>query len=572
MTTSTPSLAQVLMVLRTDYPAVTDDLLHGNRAFWIGSGISKGKVDDLNDVLRKVLTYLRDTAISPHDENADACRTALLEILNEYLKDEVVPATANLAAWKVPTNLSSLVNQYASVMDTHVPNCAPDFLLWDAVDVRTTFANPSIEPGVAHYLIALLLSEGLVEDLVSANWDGLLEKALTNLSCGRSAVRVGMSNESIRGVFDPPHLFKIHGCAVKARDEPAKYREFLVASKSQIHKWKTDERYETLRRRVASLVADRRTIFLGLSVQDGNLLDLFQGVAASAEWPWDSDNPPLLFAEPDVGANQTTALRVSYGHAYTANTDEVRERSVVGWYAAPLLAALLVDAMKGKLALLIRRSATEFNLSPATIAAAEVGIESFEAALVSGVGSDFNALVHSFRSGLSELMRRHYGPDVCGVDGYVPVSAFGQSTLENSDRPLLDRTSRLALVLGLIGVAASDLGLPIELETSEADTQGTLVLGKMSSSGADATRIVVVRDEEAADAVVRSSFWNETGAGTTMIRLSAPTRSFRRGASMALGEERDPGNQRREVWISNFGLGSDDMVSIQRALCQEVGI
>ena len=55
-------------------------LRRGQYAFWLGSGISRDRVDDLKGVIARVLTHLRDR-IDAGNANC-VYRTALLEALD----------------------------------------------------------------------------------------------------------------------------------------------------------------------------------------------------------------------------------------------------------------------------------------------------------------------------------------------------------------------------------------------------------------------------------------------------------------------------------------------------------
>ena len=67
------------------------------------------------------------------------------------------------------------------MLDIPVPGEGPDFLLWEALGVVATYADPTVEPDSEHLCIAGLIAEGAALTIVSANWDGLIEKAVAEL-------------------------------------------------------------------------------------------------------------------------------------------------------------------------------------------------------------------------------------------------------------------------------------------------------------------------------------------------------------------------------------------------------
>ena len=99
-----------------------------------------------------------------------------------------------------------------------------------------TYANPSTTPDAEHLCIALLVAEGVASDIASANWDGLLEKAVSELGNG-AALTVIVRPEDTRGAQARSRLYKFHGCAVRARDDAPNYRNKLVARHQQINRW-----------------------------------------------------------------------------------------------------------------------------------------------------------------------------------------------------------------------------------------------------------------------------------------------------------------------------------------------
>ncbi len=76
------------------------------------------------------------------------------------------------------TIVNRLLNKYSAFLDIRIDGESPDHLMWDVADVAGTFGNTALQPDCEHLCIALLAIEGCLPEIASANWDGLLEKAV----------------------------------------------------------------------------------------------------------------------------------------------------------------------------------------------------------------------------------------------------------------------------------------------------------------------------------------------------------------------------------------------------------
>jgi hypothetical protein len=126
-----------------------------------------------------------------------------------------------------------LVGNYARVLQVSVDGEEPDFILWNGVDVATTYADPTTPPDAEHLCVALLAMEGVVSEIASANWDDLVERAVSEVSNGTVALPVCVIPEDTRGIPSGPRLYKFHGCAARAKNDPTRFRSKLIARQSQ---------------------------------------------------------------------------------------------------------------------------------------------------------------------------------------------------------------------------------------------------------------------------------------------------------------------------------------------------
>lgn len=174
------SIADALAHLRARSPTLLEDISAVDRVLWVGSGVSYGQVPGLEVLLRRVLEFLQER-IDGTPVGADF-REALEQIVRDHLPGELAAFQAEPTEWTIPTDLKGLVNSYSTILGTEVGEHPHDYLLWDAVNVRETYGAPSLEPGAQHRLIAYLVHEGLVEEIVTTNWDGLIERAVEESS------------------------------------------------------------------------------------------------------------------------------------------------------------------------------------------------------------------------------------------------------------------------------------------------------------------------------------------------------------------------------------------------------
>ena len=153
----------------------------GQYVLWLGSGISRDRVPNVYALLERVVESLR-VSINPEVKSCPY-RSAFDQVLAHasLTADEraTVDTAVPFADWSLRERITGvLANQYSKVLDVRVEGKAKDYLVWEVLDVPQTYGSADIEPDVEHYCIALLMLEGLVDSAVTANWDGLVERAL----------------------------------------------------------------------------------------------------------------------------------------------------------------------------------------------------------------------------------------------------------------------------------------------------------------------------------------------------------------------------------------------------------
>ena len=92
------------------------------------------------------------------------------------------------------------MDKYSRVLDIRIAGTDADFILWEAIDIRQAFEHPA-PPAAEHLCIAVLILEGAVQAIASANWDGFIEAAVERLSNGVPGVmQVVVDPNQLRGL------------------------------------------------------------------------------------------------------------------------------------------------------------------------------------------------------------------------------------------------------------------------------------------------------------------------------------------------------------------------------------
>lgn len=351
---SASTVAGVLENFGTSFSAFSTAFNGGQYVLWLGSGISRDRVKNVSELLSSVVEHLRANI----DISNDDCgyRSALNDVLRLAALQREELDTLNFStvftSWPLHDRIvSTLVTNYSQVLDVPVGDSNPDdYLVWTALDVPNTYGAPDLVPDVEHYCIAILMLEGLVSSAVTANWDGLLEKALGELTPAfESRVRVVVKPEDFRIAGPLIEVIKIHGCAVRARDNEDEYRRLLIARESQISSWTQQSENLLMLKQLESLYTKHLTLMLGLSAQDANLHTVFAGAIRDLARPWPASPPPVVLSEEQLGSYHRNLLKITYGSSYQGNADPIVQSALLGAYGKPTLLALVLASLTEKL-------------------------------------------------------------------------------------------------------------------------------------------------------------------------------------------------------------------------------
>jgi hypothetical protein len=358
---SMPSIAavpltvrQTLELLDGDFANLSIHFEESGYALWLGSGISFGRMRKLTDIIRDTLSFLQ-TNIDPADPTCRfrAALVRALLLVKSALEVDAMDLSQTVNHWpSIDGLLSLLTTKYADLLEVMVEGEDDDFLLWNGVRVVDSFADPTIEPDAEHLCIAILALEGLLPEIMSANWDGLIEKAASQLSGGANLVNVCVLPQDVRQAGFRVQLYKFHGCAVLAGQDEAKYRPLLIARKSQIDDW--DKDHPVYVQGLVHIATSKATLMIGLSAQDSNIRSVFGRAREHLNWPWPGTFPAIAFSQTELGADQIVLLKSVYKNIWApGNRDQIQAESVVPTYAKQILLALVLRVLSGKLSLLL---------------------------------------------------------------------------------------------------------------------------------------------------------------------------------------------------------------------------
>lgn len=454
-TAATITVRQVLDLLDNEFALVAATVARRGFAFWVGSGISLGRAPSVGAMLERALEHLR-RKIEPGNPGC-RYRHALDEAIRlSDLSDAeraAIPFGEPFDAWPQKSALiRSLWDCYASVLDIRVEGKADDYMLWKAVDVRAAFAmlnNPDCE----HLSIAILIMEGAIADVASANWDGLIELAVERLSGGRRLLQVVVDPAHLR---DPParaRLIKFHGCAIHACDDPATYRAFLTATRPQVTNWPHNSKLDALRTVLRGVATNSRTLMIGLSLQDTNLQDLFAVARRENAWPWPPAPPPQahVFCEDRIGIHQSNMLRTVYEGAYGRFRTDIEASALIRAYAQQVLIGLVLYVLCAKLsALAIQGSGARFAGAAADIHSGLRRLRNLAADLAEPERRAFlNTFIDMWSRGMT-MFRTGFLPPA-GSQLYEAITNLSENEMATEPNLAGSGLPELALALSLLG-------------------------------------------------------------------------------------------------------------------------
>jgi SIR2-like domain len=449
------TVVDALALLDGPFAALAEGVSQDRYALWLGSGISLGRVEGLRKLIPRVLDFLQQQ-VAVGDENCPfrVALSAIFDIASLTAAERrSVDVEKPIKEWPgLNAIIARLTSNYARFLETAVDDEEDDYLLWEAVAVAQTYGDPAIEPDAEHLCVAILILEGLASDIPSANWDGLIEKAVDQLALGAPTLVVCVHPNDLRDPDLQARLYKFHGCAIRARTDEARFRPLLVAQQSQINGWIARPENAPLVARLIDIAMSKPTLMVGLSAQDANIQAIFAKAEATMAWPWPSNPPAYAFSADQLGIDQRGLLKNVYRAAYSrATREQVYDSALIRAYAKSLLGALVLDALSLKLCALINLAPG--NLQPAHRAAISLGILRVRDAVAKAAQPNNEAFVrtaigHAARIGAMF----HDGDATAAALAYRPLTARAVQYMASEHMLANTGLREFAVALGLLGL------------------------------------------------------------------------------------------------------------------------
>ena len=415
--------------------------------------------------------------------------------------------------------------------------------------------------------LAILGLEGVISVMASANWDGLIEAAMSQVvEDSAQHLKTVVLQEDLRGNSVPILLLKFHGCAVRARTGGRDYRDALVARQPQITGWAHADDKAAVRAKMLSAAMEKPTFMLGFSAQDTNIQDVFSAVKRAMPWPWPSDPPAVVFAEDQLGPWQKQAVKMTYGDGtVAANRDEIFAASRVRAYAKPLLAALVLDVLARKAWALIR---SVDGLDDADKASLCDGVSALRdaAAVTAGTGGrDFVVRLLAVMARAVSLFRR--GDEPASLSIYEHLTMQPASQVATGPAIDSDGVRELAVCLALLSCGVASAGWRLDVSPTSSGANGVV---RLTEAGGVEHAVFLAVSGHAALELLRGGIAGSGGNDAVIIRCDDPGDPLPRSPSVPPG--RTGATVGAEVAIRQLVRDSSNLDALHRAFCLQAGL
>ncbi len=349
MTQASPN--EVLQIIDTQYPYLVEQIGDGSRILWLGSAISFGTgAPGLSDLLKEGIELLQNKINS--EPVPDPYREALNEVFNGCDLNGI-NLRENISTWNTTERervLKWLWDRYSRFLEIHVPEGE---LGKGLMQIVSKYADTALEPDAEHFFIGMLVEEGCCQYMITTNWESMIEVGHEKIRPDTSPKITPMASNQdlVNSTTYPRKIFKIHGCARKATENP-EYIDFVIGTESEIAEWADGKGdFSPIKNEIIQKLTSSRSLFIGLSGQDFNLKSIFYGGANIAP---PEHNPPRLITTSKIEGHQKTLLKSVYGrNYYNANRDEINQYARIPLYAKPLLGGLYLAVLRHKLRLIV---------------------------------------------------------------------------------------------------------------------------------------------------------------------------------------------------------------------------
>ena len=376
MGADTATLTESLDCLRNRWKDFVGEVLHGEYAVWLGSGISRERFPNLGQLLERLLESLH-SQIQTSDANCPfrRCLENVIGLTTVRPNNVFVASPKDWATDDGQPALKEIIDQlwgkYPEALDQTVRVGSQTLTAtFHLLKLHEVYGDASKTPDAEHRFVALLIAEGILDELVTTNWDALIEAA--HEACGenldRSLKVIAASEEIDRSrVAGRARLSKIHGCARKtlaeqqASPDQRRYQRHMVTTRFEITAWINLPEFAPFRDLVRQVLRERPALFVGLSGQDLNLqaecFATFMAVPAPTE-----KQPRVIFSTSALEPAHKGFLKALYGaERYAANEETFTKEAALELRGKPLLGTLYVLTLLFKAHKFAERGCVEFG-------------------------------------------------------------------------------------------------------------------------------------------------------------------------------------------------------------------
>ncbi len=331
----------------------TGRFLRGGVSLWVGSRISDARYPNLDGLLTILLDALHGLAADPADPT-DPARQTLDLILDRVAVPDLKRSTpfSNWHDDQQKEVLKTLWDQYDEVLNTpYHPGGEYKSLVRDVLHVEELYDQPGVKPDAEHRFIALLVAEGTVRDIVTTNWDPLIEDAHAQAANGSPAhpMHTVVRAADLAPVGSDPKVTKMHGCARTARQGEEAF-DLIVATSDDVLRWTKVDARKPIRDLVSHVARCHTVLYIGLSGQDFNIQLQHVDAGLAVEGVYTPNAPRVLFSGGKLDDTKSRVLRAAYGPQNMAlHHTDIEKKALVPLYAKPLLGALYAYILREKL-------------------------------------------------------------------------------------------------------------------------------------------------------------------------------------------------------------------------------
>lgn len=426
----------------------TGRALAGEFAWWLGSGISLGAVPGTGEMVRLSLERLRELYM---ETGRDEYRLGFEAVLDVVDRSDIT-LDMELGEWRdVDLLESELARRYSAVFETLQPHIrAVANLVLDVIRVPETYGTDANQPDAEHRFLAALIAEGIVTDIVTTNWDALIETACEQED-GSCSVRAVAHPDELDGVR--PRIVKIHGCARQALADPGRYGPLIVVTGEQVDSWSEDA--PPFRDAVRTLLRERPLLFLGCSCRDNDIRQVVM-LARERTEPFPVDVPRAVFCGDELTEAYASVLSRLHGSSFAGeDATRLRQQALVTLEAKQLLGSLWLSCI-------VAKARTLLDMANASLPEGWTGLLEAEAQQhLASLGERLEGLPEEVQwravaeDLLPALSRIAAGYSLRRVPAGRQYVALTSSNLLELDTPLARQAALHAPLVGLLALSAA---------------------------------------------------------------------------------------------------------------------